>query len=234
MVIEFQIKEIDSSIKSHSHTYGQFIYPLEGCVFLETDEKKQIIDEKSLGYVPPGKDHRFHSDRLVRQLLINLGDRMIKDEDRSTFENNAPFILDKNLLTIMGILKNEAESQNNRDSMKYLFFYLYEKLSETRTYKCITHIHNNYPYDIPIKTLADLENYSLHYFTDWFKKHIGMSPVSYIKRVRMEEAKNLLLTTKYNLTQIAMQTGYSQSSTMCKVFKELEKCTPGEFRTVNG
>jgi len=233
MVIEFKIQEIQQNINSHSHGYGQFVIPFNGSVFIDMDDQPYIFDEKSLGYIPPGKNHRYSSDSGGKALVVNINDKIIKDQDRYTLETAGPFILDGKLISIINIIKDEVETGGPKDSIKYLFFYVYDKIVATRTYKSVTYIHDNYQYDIPMKTLADLEHYSTNYFTDWFKKHLGMSPVSYIKRVRMEEAKTLLLTTGYNLTQIAMQTGYSQSSTMCKIFKELEGCTPKEFRRQN-
>lgn len=237
MVIEFNIESIGKRKESHKHGYGQFVLPLEGCIILYIEHKRQVLDGKSLGYIPPNTKHKYYSDKGVDALVINHGVQIVKDCDRETFENSSPFILDDKLMTIINIIIDDCrfkgQSGESINSLKYLFFYIYDKLSLTRSIKSVTYIHNNFQNDIPVQVLADLEHYNPNYFSSWFKKQIGLSPVSYIRRVRVEKTKSLLLTTNYNMTQIAMQTGYSQSSTMCKIFKEIEGCTPGEYRALN-
>lgn len=105
----------------------------------------------------------------------------------------------------MDYLKREVEKGATIEPAKYLFFYIYDKIVEVRRYKSVMYIHNNYQDDIKISTLADLECYNTTYYTHWFKTNVGMVPSEYIKRIRVEKAKDLLLATRYNLTQIASQ-----------------------------
>jgi len=221
MIIEFQTVNITNEKKSHSHDYGQFILPFDGALNIEFKDKSFVIDSDSIGYIPPKIMHKYSGDRDGKALSINVSAALIKERDKDILLNNCRYILNDRVKIIADYLKEEAENTKEIDSVKYLFFYIYDKIVEMRRYKSVEYIHDNYSESISIKYLADLECYNPTYFTDWFKKNVGMTPSEYIKRIRIEKAKDLLLTTRYNLTQIAGQVGYSHSTTFCKVFREI-------------
>lgn len=233
MIIEFQTVNVTNEKKSHSHDYGQFIFPFGGAVHIEFEDKSYVIDENSIGYIPAGAMHKYSGDKNEMVLIINVSSALIKERDKDILLNNCRYILNDRLQVIADYLKQEAGSTSDIDSNKYLFFYIYDKIVEVRRHKSVEYIHNNYNDNISIKYLADLESYNATYFTDWFKKNVGMTPTEYIKRIRIEKAKDLLLTTKYNLTQIAGQVGYSHSTTFCKVFKEITDISAKEYREIS-
>jgi len=58
----------------------------------------------------------------------------------------------------------------------------------------------------------------------------GQSPVYFIRSIRLQKAKELLQTTNLNISEIAWETGFSESSYFIRVFhKEFGK-SPGEWR----
>ena len=233
MIIEFKIDNISNELKSHSHDYGQFVLPCEGAVHIEFEDKSNIIDSNSIGYIPPDVSHKYKGEKNKESLIINVNPALIKENDREIFLNNCRYIINDRVKIIVDYLKSEVKRQEVSEPYKYLFFYIYDKIVEVRKYKSVSYIHDNYQENIKIKTLAELECYNTTYYTDWFKSHAGMPPSEYIKRVRIGKAKDLLLTTHYNLTQIAAQIGYSHSSTMCAAFKEITGITPKEYKNLN-
>lgn len=68
------------------------------------------------------------------------------------------------------------------------------------------------------------------YFSGLFKKIAGRSPLSYITQVRVEKAKELMLSTDYKLVQIAVAVGYEDYQYFTKVFKKAAGETPGEYK----
>lgn len=230
MIIEFQTVNVTNQKKSHSHEHGQFLLPFEGAVHIEFENRSYVIDENSIGYIPAGVMHKYSGDRESKVLIINVSGALIKERDKEILLNNCRYILNDRVKIIADYLKHEAGSTSDIDSNKYLFFYIYDKIVEVRKHKSVEYIHNNYQHNISIKYLADLESYNATYFTDWFKNNVGMTPTEYIKRIRIEKSKDLLLTTRYNLTQIAGQVGYSHSTTFCKVFKEITGTSAKDYR----
>ncbi|CAM3629302.1 MULTISPECIES: helix-turn-helix domain-containing protein [Saccharibacillus] len=63
-----------------------------------------------------------------------------------------------------------------------------------------------------------------------FKEEIGEKFVDYLTRLRMEEAKRLLVETDESVQGIAEKVGYLYPMSFIRVFKKIENLTPGEYR----
>ncbi|WP_172254108.1 helix-turn-helix domain-containing protein [Saccharibacillus deserti] len=63
-----------------------------------------------------------------------------------------------------------------------------------------------------------------------FKEEIGEKFVDYLTRLRMDEAKRLLVETDESVQGIAEKVGYLYPMSFIRVFKKLENRTPGEYR----
>jgi two-component system response regulator YesN len=71
---------------------------------------------------------------------------------------------------------------------------------------------------------------SLSKFTALFKAHTGLSAASYIRRIRMDQAMELLKNTAAPLSDIAGMVGYKHQSRFSTLFREQFGVMPSEFR----
>lgn len=71
-------------------------------------------------------------------------------------------------------------------------------------------------------------NYSL--FSYEFKQYTGKNFVSYLKELRMEEAKKLLVSTQLRVNEISQQIGYENEKHFMKTFKKECGVSPTEYR----
>jgi AraC family transcriptional regulator len=81
----------------------------------------------------------------------------------------------------------------------------------------------------PLEELAKTVGCSTFYLSRQFSQEIGMTIQQYIRQVRMERAAELLKTGKCNVTEAAMEVGYSSLSHFSSVFHETFGCCPGLF-----
>ncbi|MCB0653411.1 MAG: helix-turn-helix transcriptional regulator [Saprospiraceae bacterium] len=65
------------------------------------------------------------------------------------------------------------------------------------------------------------------------KIHTGMSATRFVRAVRIANARELLLTTDLNISEIAYQCGFQLPHYFTRVFKEMEGCSPRDFREKN-
>jgi len=72
------------------------------------------------------------------------------------------------------------------------------------------------------------------YFSTLFKHHSGEGFTSYLTRVRIEAAKELLRTTDLKVYEVAERVGYQNQYHFSRVFKRMTGLTPGEFRSSCG
>lgn len=226
------IKKIEKNINSHKHTHGHLIIPFNSFVFIETEELNLIIDQTLIGFVPPNIYHKYNSNSDDNVLIIDIPSNMIKKSDLDNLSNNNLTMIDGNLMQIIDLIKTETTLNPNSESIKYLFFFLYDKIVEQKRYPSIDFISSNYSDEISISLLASMEHYNTNYYPEWFRKQTGMTPQNYIQKTRIDKAKELLVTTNYNIDSIANQVGYDYTSSFCRAFKSIEGQSPSKYRSM--
>jgi YesN/AraC family two-component response regulator len=71
------------------------------------------------------------------------------------------------------------------------------------------------------------------YLTDCFHREMGITPIVYLNRCRIREAKKLLDTTERSVTEIALGVGYSEVSHFTRVFHREVGVSPRVYRRGN-
>ncbi len=71
------------------------------------------------------------------------------------------------------------------------------------------------------------------YLLRTFKRHTGMTPLSYHHQIRCQKAKVFLAETDQSISEIGEAVGFVSSSHFSHIFRKIEGCTPSEYRTLN-
>lgn len=82
-------------------------------------------------------------------------------------------------------------------------------------------------------TLADLATaceLSIRHFTRAFRGSTGMSPHTWLLRLRIEKAKHFLKNSRSSLADIALDCGFADQSHLTRVFQRSVGVTPGAWR----
>ena len=96
--------------------------------------------------------------------------------------------------------------------------------------KIFDYIDKNYMFDISAESVASTCNMSYSYFSRFFKASVGKAFSQYLNYVRITEAEKLLLSSNINITEIAMEIGFTSSSYFIKQFKEYKNLSPKQFK----
>jgi YesN/AraC family two-component response regulator len=84
--------------------------------------------------------------------------------------------------------------------------------------------------DISLGQVAKAVNTSTFYFCKMFKKVTGINFTDYVSRVRIENAKNLLLNPNLRVSEIAYEVGFQSLTHFNRVFKKIIGQSPTDYR----
>jgi AraC-like DNA-binding protein len=94
----------------------------------------------------------------------------------------------------------------------------------------IDFMKTHYKEPISRDRLAGLLSLSPAYFSTMFRKRTGYSPVQYLTKIRLDEAKRLLRSTRIPVADVAAETGFADSFYFARVFAKETGLSPSEFR----
>lgn len=94
----------------------------------------------------------------------------------------------------------------------------------------LKYIDENFMHTVSAEKMASMCNMSYSYFSRFFKASIGETFSEYLTYVRVTEAEKLLVSTSRNVSQIAMETGFSNASYFITQFKRHRHMTPKKFK----
>lgn len=92
----------------------------------------------------------------------------------------------------------------------------------------LTHLHEHFAEPLNVETLARCANMSASTFHERFKRSTLLSPVQYLKRLRLLRAQQLLLSNEgLGVAQVAERVGYQSTSQFSREYKRYFERSPG-------
>lgn len=92
------------------------------------------------------------------------------------------------------------------------------------------YIQAHYAEKLNLQELADQVAISRNYFAQLFKQETGITIWSYLVQLRMNKARELLLSTDNKIYEISSEVGYDNSVHFSQLFKEHYGLTPAEYK----
>lgn len=96
--------------------------------------------------------------------------------------------------------------------------------------KAYEYIMENYRRpDFDYKELCSATGLGYAYFSELFKKAFKMSPVRFVTKMRIDYAKELLVTNRRSVSEIAEMCGFSNTYYFSNVFKKQTGFSPSQY-----
>lgn len=96
--------------------------------------------------------------------------------------------------------------------------------------ECVRILEEKIAHDWTLTELAGYVHLEPSYLGRLFKKHVGETPFEYLQRRRLERAAALLLRTELSVTEVALETGYSNFPYFSRSFKRCHGQAPLQYR----
>jgi signal transduction histidine kinase/DNA-binding LacI/PurR family transcriptional regulator/DNA-binding response OmpR family regulator len=95
--------------------------------------------------------------------------------------------------------------------------------------QAVAYIHEHYAEPTSRSELANHLGVSENYLTRCFHQEMGITPVTYLNRFRIQQARTLLERGRASITEVALDVGFSDSNYFGRVFRSEVGITPLEY-----
>ncbi|MBQ7974739.1 MAG: AraC family transcriptional regulator [Clostridia bacterium] len=149
----------------------------------------------------------------------------IREDFIKMCETTEPFGLSLILYKLLGNISRLSRSNPNRTHI--------EKNRFGKILPVLDYIEQNYKRPVTLDDMADLICVSKSYLCRTFREAYGVTPVNYLLKMRINRAKQLLISTDMKIKLLSNECGFNDTSYFCMIFKRMEGMTPDEFRSLH-
>ncbi|MCR5272085.1 MAG: AraC family transcriptional regulator [Lachnospiraceae bacterium] len=162
-------------------------------------------------------------EKACPEIVEIMNDLFYYNEGNPDNVERALYIKGK-IMELLYFMKREGIVKRNRVD------YINMQKNIERMRGVISFIENHYTETITQAMIAEKFYFSPVYFSRYFKKCTGMTFTDYLTFYRVEQAKKDLLYTKKNISEIAMDHGFSDERRFIISFKKFYTLTPLKYR----
>lgn len=208
----------------------------------ETEKSKYILSQNTAVFIKKNTPVNYHkkSDKFVTAWITFDGDcvdnilNYFLADDFSYSHNEA---LLYQITTILKLYDNSSSSAYISQAIYNCVISYFSHLNESNEPKALTDVKNyiskNYHKDISISDIVNNVGVSQSFIFKLFRENEKTTPIEYIKNIRIEHAKKLLVSNiNLNVRDVGKLCGFSDSSYFCMVFKSKTGITPNAFRQI--
>ncbi|NLT11757.1 MAG: helix-turn-helix domain-containing protein [Clostridiaceae bacterium] len=105
-----------------------------------------------------------------------------------------------------------------------------QKIHTGHIAKCIDYIYDHLHTRITVERLSEHVGLNGSYLSRLFKSEVGMSITDYVRRQKIETAKNMLVYSDYSSAQIALVLAFPSQSYFSEIFRKHIGTTPRKYR----
>lgn len=102
--------------------------------------------------------------------------------------------------------------------------------NKQKVQQAIGYIHENFQKDLNMAVVSNYISMNYSLFSYVFKQYTGKNFVTYLKELRIQEAKRLLEKTDMRVVEISQAVGYENEKHFMKTFKAICGVSPTEYR----
>ena len=101
---------------------------------------------------------------------------------------------------------------------------------QTVVNSAIRYISEHYMEELTVDTICENVSFSKYYFCRLFKEQTGSTLHQYLNKYRINKSRELLTYSKLPIHTIALETGFKNTLTYSRCFKQQMNMTPSEYR----
>ncbi|HIS25612.1 MAG TPA: helix-turn-helix transcriptional regulator [Candidatus Pullilachnospira intestinigallinarum] len=243
----------------HFHKDFELVWAVNGNLHVKSEQKSFLIKEGEMVFLNTNQPHEMKKAEesctiLTFQIAPDLLENEVPDIRNIFFSElglnsltkNQKVQVEKLLLEVAGQYIGEAPyfALYCRSRLQELVYLMLtgishhtitdekqneSKLKNARLQRLFRFVDQNYMKKIRLNDFAEMEGLSLSSVSHFMKKETNMSFQEYVNYVRFNAACSLIMTTKYNMMDICMESGFSDYRYFSNTFLRKTGMTPREY-----
>lgn len=243
-------------VEHHWHKSLELLLILDGKVEVTVNQRHYDLTEDDVILINSNEIHSLSSEECV-MVAVQISPEMFEhapvDAGSLHFDcNSAGYVNRQQFDTIKIILANMLKTGSGADETSALlnqslaYRLLYELVHNFRSDQSVPsensarnldriqhiteYIHQNYMEPLTLSSIAANEFISVPYLSKYFEKHMGVTLLNYITRVRLTHAVNELLYSDHSIEDIAYSCGFPNARSFASSFKKEYQVLPSQYR----
>jgi len=218
------------SYKKHFHSTYSISLILDGECDILIDSKRYGVSKGEIRVINPFELHEITKSSWTHKNLVLDMDFVSKVLGQKVVFKNV--IKDKKLAYFLQ--KREMSLSDTEEFLKLLDknYSLKDSVlkepNSSKLQKALCYIKKNVnTQELNVEKVAKYVGFSKYHFIREFKKEMGVTPYQYIHNLKINNAKELLLSSK-SASLVAFQCGFADQSHFIKIYKKFYGHTPSK------
>ncbi|KGX89863.1 AraC family transcriptional regulator [Pontibacillus marinus] len=256
-VLMFDLQKGEAD-ETHTHDHFQLSVPLSGDLLTFHNHRTQKLEHNQSLLVPPDDIHQHEAQQDRKEImLISFNEEIMKKaykthtgEDLHTIDFSP---VQKNSQALLKEAKSifqtasfdgvdaamnleEAFTSVILDQMSGSHSEIWHACKKEHAYGSAPFIkevknliEDCYDENLTLESMAHHLNISKYHLHRIFNQSVGITPMAYLHKTRLEKATQILLSGSYDITNVAFMVGYQSISTFNRSFKKMYGKTPSQF-----
>ena len=239
----YQEKEAGFFFPGESHPMAELLYVDNGRMHSVADGQDIPLEQGDLVIYGPGQWHMQYAqpDQAPRMVTVGFWARGVQWETLC----NRRFRPDRESVSLLQKML-AAQQQDDPDRIFSLLTLLLQNLQEQGNRqeaglqvgisgenviisKAQQYVREHVTEKLTVPAVAERVGVSASYLTALFHKHLQLSPGEYVRRIKLQQSKQLIREGQLNVTQVSESLQYSTVHHFSRQFKQMFGMTPTEY-----
>jgi transcriptional regulator GlxA family with amidase domain len=153
--------------------------------------------------------------------VIVLTGQVLTEEDMARLNRGVASVLAKGLFRVEEILEHVTAALERRCRP--------DRETQQTVLKAMAYLHAHYAESISRSDVAKHVGLSERHLDRCFRQEVGVTPIAYLNRYRVKQARTLLEAGDKSITEVAMEVGFSSGGYFSRVFRQEVGVSPRAY-----
>lgn len=219
----------------------------EGKLSITYDEINYIAEDNDIVVLDCRRPHsyralgdvHFHYFHFVGISTFEYIELLYRHNESILIKNGQTNVINNAFSSLMRLAQGQPGVKSEHRISLYIHMILGDLVDNTTGVPAITNesikkaiefMEANVTKNLSMEDITNHVNLSRYHFNRSFHKQMGSTPHQYFNNMRIQHARQLLVTTYDSVGEVAEQCGFDDTSNFIRLFKRITGMTPAAFR----